>query len=213
MNTSIKSPLKQHLIASIISLSVLAIALLVLWLGHGFTQVIAPKVVIHEVSIATPPPPPPPSPTVQQPVIEMPITLQVQGNGPSIKISHHEQVLEIKQPVIPTFNTAHSQWQSLEIDWQAFELNDLDGLPTLLSSLKVNFPKSLTRKGIKTVLIKLEVMIDEQGHLTLIDIVENPYSELREVIQRLIRNTRFSAPTKDNLPVRARFIWPVEITA
>jgi len=56
-------------------------------------------------------------------------------------------------------------------------------------------------------------MIDEQGHLTLIDIVENPYSELREVIQRLIRNTRFSAPTKDNLPVRARFIWPVEITA
>ena len=52
--------------------------------------------------------------------------------------------------------------------------------------------------------------IDEQGKLTLLNILENPYPELRPEIERIVRSSRFSVPTKGTAAVSARFIWPVE---
>ncbi|MBU2871695.1 hypothetical protein [Colwellia sp. E2M01] len=212
-NKPVKTKMNPHLVSSLVSLVILCAALLILWIGSNTTMSIEPKVMVREVSVmpATPPPPPPPSPSQQ--VVETPLNLQVQGAGPSIQMSMAEPTLQMKKPELLEISTATPQFQSLEIDWQAFDLNDLDGLPTLLSPLKIKLPKSLVRRGIKNILIKLDVMIDEKGQLTLINIIENPHPELKPEIIRLIRNTRFSAPKKDNKNVRARFIWPVEITS
>jgi hypothetical protein len=139
------------------------------------------------------------------------VVVQMPGSGASITLQNLQQKVEITKPTVPQLDIRQTQWQSLDVDWQAFALNDLDGLPTLLTPLRVNLPKSLSRRGVDHVLLKLDVVIDEQGRLELVNIIENPYVELQPEIQRLVRNSRFSAPQKEGQPVRARFIWPVEI--
>jgi len=196
------------------SIVILSIALCVLWVSHNVIKNPEPVIVIREISLATlPPPPPPPPPVKQQQMVQSPVTLQIQGQGPSLKMVHVDKKITIKKPDMPNMIATETSWQSLEIDWQAFKLSDLDGLPTLLTSLKINLPNGLIRKGIKRVPIKLEVMINESGHITLINIIENPYAELKSEIKRLIRGSRFSVPKRNNQAVRARFIWPLEITS
>ncbi|NQZ87564.1 MAG: energy transducer TonB [Colwellia sp.] len=204
------TPLQRNLLASIASIVILSSALLLFWLGHNIKQQPPEKIIIREVALVTPPPPPPPPP-VQQAMVETPITIQIQGSGASMQILTVEQNITLTKPDIPPMVVSQTKWQQLEIDWDAFALDQLDDLPTLLTPLKIDFPKSLSRQGVKRVLVKLEVMIDEQGQLTLINIVNNPYQELQGEIQRLIRSSRFSAPKKNNQPVRARFVWPIEI--
>jgi len=202
---------RQQIIAGCLSMVLLSLALFTLWLGHWLPSVTDEKIEIREVVLMTPPPPPPPPPSVQQPVIETPITIQVQGAGPPLQLVEINKRVEISKPKLPTIDTRQTQWQTLEIDWNAFDLNDLDGLPNLLTPLQLTLPKSLSRRGIKHVLIKLDVLIDEQGKVTLINIIENPHPELNKEIERLVRNSRFTSPRKNNQVVRARFIWPVEI--
>lgn len=205
-------PSRHQLQAMLLSIAILTLALLTLWLGHWWqANKPADTIEIREVALVTPPPPPPPPPTMQQAVIDTPVNLQIQGAGPSIQMVKVEQRIEAIKPDMPIIDTSKTQWQPLEVNWDAFDLNDLDGLPVLLSPLRVMFPKSLTRKGIHKVLVKLDVMINEQGQATLINITSNPHPELISEIQQLVRNSRFTAPTKDNQSVRARFIWPVEI--
>jgi len=98
----------------------------------------------------------------------------------------------------------------LAVDWQAFGLGELDSMPVLLTKIKAIFPRSLARKGITEAKVALDVFIDEQGVVSLIGIKSLPYEELRDSINTIIRTSRFSVPTKNNQPVRARFIWPVE---
>ncbi len=210
MKAKLITPLQRNLLASIASIVILSSALLLFWLGHNIKQQPPEKIIIREVALVTPPPPPPPAPA-QQAMVETPITIQIQGSGASMQILTVEQNITLTKPDIPPMVVSQTKWQQLEIDWDAFALDQLDDLPTLLTPLKIDFPKSLSRQGVKRVLVKLEVMIDEQGQLTLINIVNNPYQELQGEIQRLIRSSRFSAPKKHNQPVRARFVWPIEI--
>lgn len=204
----VRWPARHQIHASLLSLAILSLALFILWLGHWLPASLPDKIEVREVALTLPPPPPPP---VHQQVVETPATLQVRGAGPAIPRIDVKQTINPIKPDIPAVDTRQTQWQSLEIDWNAFDLNQLDGLPNLLTPLRVTFPKSLSRKGIKRVLVKLDVIIDEQGQVTLVNIVENPHPELISEIQRLVRDSRFTAPKKDKQAVRARFIWPVEI--
>lgn len=204
--------LSRHHWASVLFSAVLLVAALsLLFLGYWLPDRVQDTIEVREVAIAVPPPPPPPPPTVQQNVVETPVNLQIQGSGPVLQMVEVEPNIEISPPEIPDIVTETTQWQSLEVNWDAFDLNQLDSLPSLLTALRVNFPRSLSRQGIDEVLVRLDVVIDEEGRATLVEIVENPYPELRSEIERLVRNSRFTAPQKENENVRARFIWPVEI--
>ncbi|WP_102798407.1 hypothetical protein [Bowmanella denitrificans] len=203
----------QQAKATLVSLSILSMALALLWLGQGWQAKEAEQLTIREVSVAMLPPPPPPPTPVQQVIADAPINLQVSGSGPSIQLTKPD-VLQLTaiQPPAPVMQMARTDWQSLEVDWQAFSLDELDGLPTLLTPLSIRLPASLSRQGIKQVLIKLEILVDEQGQVTLLDVVENPHPELKPEILKMVRSSRFSAPSKGNETVRAKFIWPINIS-
>jgi len=203
-------PSKHKLISSLLSLSLLALALVTLWLGHWFTANVQETIEVREINVALPPPPPP-SPPVQQEVVETRLTLKIPGTGASLPKIDVKQPIDPIKPNAPTLSNHNIKWQEIEMDWDAFDLNQLDELPKLLTPLQISLPKSLSRKGVDKVLIKLDILIDTNGQATLINIVENPYVELTGSIQKLVNNSRFSAPSKDNEAVKARFIWPVEI--
>lgn len=211
--SALRLPSRRQLAANLLSLCILLLALCTLWLGHWLPSESPKKVELREVALVLPPPQPPPPPPEQQQLVETPVPLQIQGAGSPVPIIEVVQKLDPIKPEIPVFKTENTQWQSLDVDWNALDLNQLDDFPSLLTPLRISFPKSLSRRGITRVLVKLDVVIDEQGQVTLVDIVQNPHPELNTEIHKLVRNSRFSAPKKDNQAVRARFIWPVEIEA
>ena len=206
-------PSRLRLLALGLSLLLLTAALGLMWYARHYQPALDQQLLVRPVDIASlplPPPPPPPSPP--QPVSDTPV-LDVQVNSSS---PVHVPAPDIQQPA-PTMQLMAPQpqvqqlaWQSLQMDISAFSLDQLDALPVLQTPLNAVFPRSLSRQGIKKVLVKLDILIDEQGRLTLLDVVENPYPELRPEIERIVRSSRFSMPTKGNAAVSARFIWPVE---
>ncbi|MBQ4832766.1 energy transducer TonB [Pseudoalteromonas sp. MMG010] len=203
---------KRHpLFAFMLSLSVLAAALLLLWLGQLAENVIDDKVVVREVAMVALPPPPPPSVSQQQSSEPLP-SLTIQGAGAAIQAVEIkvESNFKVTKPDVPNTVIAAPQWQSMSINWDAFSLNQLDTLPTPLSTVKARLPKSLTRHGTGAFIVKLDVFIDENGRLTLIEVLENPHPSLKPEIDRIIKTTRFTAPKKDGETVRTRFIWPIE---
>lgn len=204
--------LNQHQTkAMALSVLILALALGFLWLSQGVKVALNNTVTVREVALALPPPPPPP-PTAMQVEANTPINLQGSGQGPTLQMLDITKVeIAIAKPDTPSLNSTQPEWQALEVNWDAFSLDDLDTLPSLLTPLRLTLPKSLTRKGITQVLIKLEIVVDEQGQLELIRVVQNPYPELKPEIDKMVRSSRFSAPKKGDQNVRAKFIWPIEI--
>ena len=202
---------RHPLFAFGLSLIVLSAALLLLWLGQMAEHHMQDKVVVREIAMVALPPPPPPSVSQQQSSEPMQ-SLKVQGAGASIqavdvKIKSN---LSIVKPDTPSVKVNAPQWQSMSVNWDAFSLNQLDGLPTLLTPVKAVLPKSLTRQGVDVFTLKLDVFIDESGRVSLIEVVQNPYPELKPAIDKIIKQSRFSAPKKEGETVRARFIWPIE---
>lgn len=171
------------------------------------------QLVVRQLEISSlplPPPPPPPSPAQTSPAAPA-LDLQLANADvsfiapPDIVSTAIEMRLDA-----PTLQMQPASWQALELDISALSLAELDALPQLQTSLNATFPRSLSRRGVTTALVKLDVLIDEQGRLTLLNIVDNPYPELEQEIARLVRSSRFSTPQQDGQPVSARFIWPVE---
>ena len=203
--------IRHPLFAFGLSLLVLTAALLLLWLGQLAEHVVQDKVIVREVAMVALPPPPPPS--IQQQQTSEPMqSLTVQGAGASIqavevKINSN---LNVVKPDTPSIKVSTPLLQSISVNWDAFSLNQLDGLPTLLTPVKAILPKSLTRQGIDVFTVKLDVFIDESGKVSLIEVVQNPYPELKPAINKIIKQSRFSAPKKEGETVRARFIWPIE---
>ncbi|MEI8705664.1 energy transducer TonB [Pseudoalteromonas sp. B62] len=203
--------IRHPLFAFTLSLIVLTAALLLLWLAQLAEHIVQDKVIVREVAMVALPPPPPPS-IQQQQANEPAQSLMVEGAGASIqavKIKIKSK-LKIVRPDTPSVKVSTPQWQSVNVNWDALSLNQLDGLPTLLTPVKALLPKSLTRQGIDTFTVKLDVLIDEGGNVSLIEVVQNPYPSLKPAIDKIIKQSRFSAPKKEGEVVRARFIWPIE---
>lgn len=210
--TPVKRSVRHPLFAFGLSLLVLACMLLLLWLGQLAERVIDDKVVVREVALVALPPPPPPSVQQSQAEAEPTQSLVVQGAGASIQAVDIkiESNLSVIKPQTPNMSVTAPKWQPMSVNWDAFSLNQLDGLPSLLTNVKAKIPKSLSRQGINKFVVKLDVFIDEDGRVSLINITENPYPELTPEINRIVKQSRFSSPKKDGKKVRARFIWPIE---
>lgn len=173
------------------------------------------KVMIRQVALATPPPPPPPPPLSQSQTQDnsASIDLSVDGVGPAlafekVELQQTPELEQIQPPVDSAFTS--DLLQQLNVDWSAFGLSELDERPKLLTSLKVNFPKTLARKGITQVEVELDVLIDENGAVILRRIIHNQHPEMTSVIEQLVQKARFTAPKKDGMAVRASFTWPLE---
>ncbi|MFA3791889.1 energy transducer TonB [Aliiglaciecola sp. SL4] len=197
-----------------ISIVMLSIALLIMWMSDWLKAQTDETLVVRTVStVNLPPPPPPPPPQQTQEISQANVELQVQGEGASMPVIEFDvKSIDSLKPQEVHIDPLNTQWQSLEVDWNAVGIESLDSVPTLLTPLVVDFPKSLQRRGITKTLVKLDVMIDEEGQVTLINVASNSYPELNPEIRKLVRKSRFSPPQKDNEPARARFIWPIEIS-
>lgn len=205
-----------RLIAILLSIGMVASLMLsVLWFQK--TDMLKPETLtIRQITIAAPPPPPPP-PSMQQNQIESApsINLSADGAGPAmqfteVKLPQKTDLSELTPPQVD--NMTANFLDNLNVDWQAFGLDELDDVPRLLTNLEIKYPSSLVRKGIRRIEVELDVLIDESGKVVLRRIVRNPHPEFESIIQKLMKKARFTAPKKNGVPVRAAFNWPLEFS-
>ncbi|GAB2676816.1 energy transducer TonB [Aliiglaciecola aliphaticivorans] len=206
--------LRGRALSLLISIAMLSMALFIMWMSDWLKTQTDETLVVRTVStVNLPPPPPPPPPQQTHEVSQTDVQLNVQGEGATLPVIEFDvQSIDLLKPQEINIDPLNTQWQSLEVDWDAVGIESLDAVPTLLTPLVVDFPKSLQRRGVTKTLVKLDVMIDEEGKVTLINVASNSYPELNQEIRKLVRKSRFSPPQKDNEPARARFIWPIEIS-
>ncbi|MEM9530580.1 MAG: TonB family protein [Pseudomonadota bacterium] len=172
----------------------------------------------RRIDIAAPaPPPPPPPPSTNQEPADPSLKLELsEGSSsslrlpkatvdPGLKVENLARPIARIQPM--TFDI------NVNADMQEFGLAQLDNRPRLLTELKVSFPQSLRSRGITSVRVRVQVVIDQTGSVTLREIVENPHAELEPQIRALVRRARFTSPEKDGQKVRAAFVWPMVLTA
>jgi len=204
---------RHHFYTTLITLSLMTLAITLLFVNDWLAKRIDPEVKVRSIQVATlppPPPPPPPMQQVQQTVQTM--SLSMEGNGAAMDISLIKIKLPQMQLAAPPMMTTQdlNLSDALAIDWQAFGLDDLDGVPTVVTNVSTAYPRSLSIKGINRVKLKLDIFIDELGKPRLIAVKGQQYKELIPAVTRLIKRSRFTPPTKNGVNVVARFIWPVE---
>lgn len=187
-------------------------AITLLFVNQWFAKRVDPEVLVREVHVASLPPPPPPPPPQQTVETEQTISLSFEGDGAAMDVSLvkiDKPELHLKQPPMATqmqvdFNT------DLAIDWEAFGLDQLDSIPSLLTRVKTKYPRALVKQGVMKVVVKLDVFIDETGKPTLVGVHSPHQQALSTAINKLVKTARFTPPMKDGQPVAARFVWPVE---
>lgn len=170
---------------------------------------------VRKVNLAVLPPPPKPKSQQQKSQVDSAPNIQLNVDGGGVNMEF--QITEVLQdmavtelPEIKVQNSQNSLVDILNFDWQAFGLSDLDETPRLLTDLKVRFPESLKRKGVRSAEVELAVLIDEHGGVLVKNIIRNQYPELNTAIKKLISQARFSIPKKDGVAVQASFNWPLE---
>ena len=168
---------------------------------------------IRQIDLGAPPPPPPPPAAARQPSPPLAAIELSENLSSPVALAVREAVAEpfsieaLEKPEVALESPTLAR--DLSVNWAAFGLDQLDTLPRLITDLKVRFPKNLTDRGVVRAAVELSVMIDESGAVHLKRVVSNPHPELDAEIQRMIRRARFTTPTKDGLPVRAAFVWPL----
>ena len=174
----------------------------------------ATRTFFRQVDIGAPPPPPPPPPTPAHRASPPPVVIVLSEDIPSpVSLATRQSVAEpfsieeLDQPEVTL--DAPALARDLSVNWAEFGLDQLDTLPRLITDLRVRFPKDLLDRGVVRVAVALSVVIDESGAVYLRRVVNNPHPELDAEIRRMIRRARFTTPTKDGVPVRASFVWPL----
>ena len=178
------------------------------------------KSVIHEVKTIALPPPKAPRPVQQKKALQPNLNTSQQSS--TVKIALQPLAVDIKEmnPVIDQTELLDALKPQVDLEGAVaqtiarFTLDELDQTPVLIHELKIpTLPRSLLRRGIRSVDVVLHVEIDTQGHVHLIKIMKMPYPVLKPIILKIVDRALFTAPKKEGQPVRTEFSWPLRISS
>lgn len=162
---------------------------------------------IEALEIAPPPPPPPPEdpPPPPEPEKEEPPP-ELDTPPPPISLEQLDMALNpgtggsmAGDFALPTFDVSGSDLGGLEI----FELGDVDSPPQPRTRIEFSYPSSAKRKGI-TGVVKVEYVVDQNGRVENITIVESPDRTLSDATEDVLRRARFEPATKGGNAVKVR---------
>lgn len=204
----------RRIISIVLAAACLAVLLTIIQLSKSTHSQTKEDLVVRQVSVALPPPPPPPAQEQQQ-VNNSGVDIDFSFNAQGLALKMAEQNVKVREIKVEKPPIDSLTQVNLNIDWtpdwQAFGLDQLDQRPQLLTPIRVSFPHRLYQRGVNKALVKLLVMIDEQGQVHLQQITQLKYPELKPSLQQAISQARFTPPKMDGKLVKAEFIWPLEL--
>jgi len=168
---------------------------------------------IRSVDTALPPPPPPPPEAPPPPPEEesQPEVDDIQQPPQQLSLSQLESALNPGMGgsaiagnfSLDSFNVSADTTKAVLF----FSLKDLDSRPKRLKAIPAEAPMEVRRRGLKGV-VKVEVMIDEKGHVTVGKVVEATHEEMVQPVKQAVSRWIFEPPMKDGAAVKAKYVQP-----
>lgn len=87
-----------------------------------------------------------------------------------------------------------------------FGFEDLDEIPRVVRPGRIEYPPNLRRQKVEGY-VRLLVIIDESGRVTVSDVEDFSHRDFVGPARRGAEASRFSPPTRNGQPVRARYTW------
>lgn len=204
------SAARRHLLAAGLSAALALALLLLISLDDLLEEPDDARIAYREIRISSPPPPPPP-PRVADPSRSAPprLDLSLAANDSPVEMQISELDIDVAAGALTGFGDGG--WgEGIGVDFGAFDLGELDVVPTVVSFVPFNYPDDLVERGIESFEVRLHILIDEEGRTHLLQILYNPYSSLNDEVERFVSSVRFTPPTKGGQVVRAEWAWPVK---
>ena len=192
---------------SLLGIGVSGLLFLAIPLTQIFTTYEKSPEEIESLDMAPPPPPPPPEdpPPPPEPEKEEPPP-ELDTPPPPISLEQLDMALNpgtggsmAGDFALPTFDVNSTDLGGLEI----FELGDVDSPPQPRTKIEFSYPSSARRKGI-TGVVKVEYVVNENGRVEQINIVESPDSSLSKATEDVLERARFEPAQKSGLAVKVR---------
>ncbi|MDQ8194295.1 energy transducer TonB [Coraliomargarita sp. SDUM461004] len=162
---------------------------------------------IETIDMAPPPPPPPPEdPPEPPPPEEEEPPPELNTPPPPISLEQLDMALNpgtggsmAGDFALPTFDVNSSDLGGLEI----FELGDVDSPPQPRTKIEFSYPSAAKRKGI-TGVVKVEYIVNENGRVEQINIVDSPDRSLSKATEEVLERARFEPAQKSGRAVKVR---------
>jgi protein TonB len=192
---------------SLLGIGVSGLLFLAIPLTQIFTTYEKSPEEIESLDMAPPPPPPPPEdpPPPPEPEKEEPPP-ELDTPPPPLSLEQLDMALNpgtggsmAGDFALPTFDVNSTDLGGLEI----FELGDVDSPPQPRTKIEFSYPSSARRKGI-TGVVKVEYVVNENGRVEQINIVESPDSSLSKATEDVLERARFEPAQKSGLAVKVR---------
>ena len=169
---------------------------------------------LQTVTLPPPPPPPPPSQTQlsEAATIELSLALgQMALQVTDLKVTMPKLAAPNAMSPAPLESTLHFDTAAFVTAMTTFRLDELDDMPKLLTPITARLPASLRQKGVRQAQIQLHVIIHENGQVELVAINQSRYPEMNALIPKIIKQARFTSPTREGIKVKAEFLWPLKV--
>lgn len=168
---------------------------------------------VRTVDLSPPPPPPPieEEPPPPEEVEEEPPP-EFDEPPPPLSLDQLEAALNpgIGSAIGQALNLdAFSVTGNVVEEMQIFSISDLDSRPRRLRAVAPEFPPEMQVSG-ATGRIRVRILIDENGEVTVMEVVEASHQEAVQPVRQALTRWRFEPPKKDGVRVRAQYIQPFD---
>lgn len=192
------------------------VSVLAIYILLPFTQLISgtPKKVIEfrEFNVAPPPPPSPPDlEEPPEPEVEEDPPPELSEPPPPLDLAQLEMAMNPgigdAQAAGLGFGGFDSQPNALA-DLQLFDVKDLDERPKPTRQVKM-MPPIQFKKERRSGIVRLEVMIDENGRTKVLKVVESSDRALEASAISAAEQWIWTPPKKNGEAVKARYVFPI----
>lgn len=205
---------QRKMLAALFGFILLLVLLLLVSLDDFFKIPQLDVVKLRELKVAVPPPPPP-APLKKVTNTTAPdLGAAAKSNPVDLLIVDLEVELPAAQFDGADFSSGafgDGVSGNLGLDLGAVSLSELDGLPTIVYEPMFAYPKELIERGIGSFSIKVHILIDENGNVTLKGFIENPFPQYNDRFEKYIESFLFTIPRVNKKPTATEFAWPHSI--
>lgn len=96
-----------------------------------------------------------------------------------------------------------------------FSFDDLNYNPTLLHTggFKFNFPRELSRRGLKEGVVTIRIEIDKKGKAKVLEVLSSTHALLVPLARDLVSRSRYTIPQKNGEAVSSTGVMPITFKA
>lgn len=199
-----------------------------------------PDVVVREMELAEAEPPPPPPPPPDEPPPEPPPTpaiaeLSDVPDPARVPVPRAEIPLDVRMPVdtffsdvppapLPVVAAPAPRADPPQVRpptkrppppppavRDSYSVGELDATPRLLRHGSAAFPAALSRRGVNSGTVVLEVSLSPRGAVSVRRVISSTHAELVDGARRIAASARFTPPTRNGQAVTAVMRWPITI--